>query len=400
MNPKQPASLRRLQEETRPLVGPGGVIRPKARPSADVLIVGGGVVGCAIAYALSKRKLRVMLLEQGQIGSGASQAAAGMLAPLSDSYEQPAVGELAMRSFRLYPTFLKEAEEAADISAECMPTGVLRVARTAEEERHLRGQLPWATQHKVALEWVEPRLAVGLEPNLVPDFVGATFSPTEHQLNPSRLVEVLRRAAVAQGAEVREQTPVLGLIRPNGKVTGVRTASEEISAGTIVIATGAWAGLHADWLGLNLPIAPVRGQVAYLNKLARPLRHTVMHGDTYAVPKSDGMTLVGTTLEMEAGYDQRATVAGVVGFLTRIQSLLPTVGSASLNHVRAGLRPAATDGLPVLGPAPAAKNVILALGHYRSGILLSAVTAEMLAGHLLGSPVDFGPFAAGRLRRD
>lgn len=379
--------------------GPGRVQHP-SKPSPDVLIIGGGVIGLAIAYELAKQRVKVTILEQGLVGSGSSHASAGMLAPLSDSYSHPPLAELGVKSFRIYPTFLKEAEEAAGITAERMPTGVLRLATTLEEEQQLRDQLPWAKQHALPLEWVGRKEATTLEPLLAGPLRGATFSPSEHQLSPTRLVAVLRRAAIHHGADIHEQTPVIGLKHKGGQVTSVHIATGDLPVGTLILASGAWAGLQSAWLGLRLPLHPVRGQVAYLNKLPRPLRHTVMHGDTYAVPKGDGTTLVGTTLEHTAGYDQQATVAGVAGFLTRIQTFLPSLGDATLNHLRAGLRPAAADELPILGPTPAFENLYLALGHYRSGILLSAITAKLLATSILQGGVDFGPFAASRLARD
>ena len=367
----------------------------------DVVVVGGGVIGCAIAHRLAREKLGVLVLEQRQTGSGASQASAGMLAPLSDSMGHAALSTLGLESFRLYPAFLKQVEEDGSFSAELMASGILRVALDEKDESRLRAQGPWAKERGVRVEWLEPRQARSVEPLLSPAIRGASYSPDEPQLNPARLVETLRRAAIARGATVLEHTSATGLERRGSTVTGVRTTTGTILCGTVVIASGAWAGLAGEWLGFDMPVGPVRGQVAYVNKMARPLRHTVMHAEAYAVPKGDGTTLVGTTLEPDAGFAQETTVQGVAAFLTGIQRLVPSIGGTSINHTRAGLRPGTHDGLPILGPAPGMKNAVLAAGHYRSGILLSAITARMIGDCIVkgAATVDFGQCAASRLER-
>ncbi len=370
--------------------------------SPEVIIVGGGVIGCGIAYELAKRKVNVLLLEQRQLGSGATHASAGMLAPLSDSMCDPALIELGFSSFAIYKPFLEEAEESARLSAECMPSGILRIAMTADEERHLRALADFGNERGLRVEWVTAKQAQSIEPLLSPGIRGAAYSPGEPQLSPSRLVETLRRAAVARGAAVREETPVTGLVKRGATVTGVRTPQETLSAQTVVLATGAWGRTASQWLGYDVPVAPVRGQVVYVNRLARPLAHTVMHAESYAVPKGDGLSLVGTTLEHDAGYAQHVTVAGVAKMLTDIQALLPSVGATTVNHTRAGLRPRnVADDLPILGLAPGNDGVVLALGHYRSGILLTPITARMIADVVTTGKTrgGLGKFNAARLSR-
>jgi glycine oxidase len=370
--------------------------------SPEVIIVGGGVIGCGIAYELARRKVRVQLLEQRQLGSGATHASAGMLAPLSDSMCDPALIDLGFSSFAIYKPFLEEAEEIARLSAECMPSGILRVAKSEEEERHLRALADFGNERGLRVEWVTAKQAQSLEPLLSPAIRGAAYSPGEPQLSPSRLIEVLRRAAIARGATVREETPVTGLVKRGAKVTGVRTPQETLSAEIVVLATGAWGRAASQWLGYDVPVAPVRGQVVYVNRLARPLSHTVLHAEAYAVPKGDGLSLIGTTLEHDAGYEQQVTAAGMAKMLTNIQALLPSVGATTVNHSRAGLRPRnIADDLPILGRAPGNDAVVLALGHYRSGILLTPITARMIADVVTTGKTKggLGKFSAARLAR-
>ncbi len=368
--------------------------------SPDVVIVGGGVIGCAIAYQLAKERVQVLLVEQNQVCSGASYASAGMVAPLSDSPVDHPLSDLGFRSFKMYESFVREVEEAAGLTIECLPSGIVRVALTEEDEEELRAEAARAADLDMTVDWLNAREALEVEPLLAPGLRGATFSPGESQLNPSRYVEALRRAAIARGASFKEQTPVVGLQRNGSRASGIRTATETITAGLVVLAMGSWSRNTADWLGLDVPIQPVRGQVVYVNKLARPLQHTVTRAGSYAVPKGDGTTLVGTTREM-AGFDQRVTVGGVASILTRIQDLVPSIAETSINHTRAGLRPASADDLLMLGPVPTVEGVLLATGHGRSGILLAPVTAHMLADLITKGPdaVDLGPHSASRLER-
>ncbi len=369
--------------------------------SPDVLIIGGGVIGCAIANELAKSKAKVVLLDKDQVGTGASYASAGMVAPLSDNLEEGPLLDLGLRSFRMYQPFLQDVEQAAGTSVECLPSGIVRTAMTEEEATELRRSLDMARGVGIELRYLDGDEARKLEPLLGPKVLAATWSPTEPQLSPSRLVEALRRAAVSRGTVVREQSPVSGLVRNGSKIDGVRVAGETIRAGIIVLATGSWACQAGDWLGLDLPVYPVRGQIVYVNKLATPLQHTVMYGMTYATPKGDSTTLVGSTLEEGVGFDQRVTVSGMASILTRIQDLAPSIGQTTVHHTRAGLRPWSRDHLPILGPAPGAENVVIAAGHYRSGILLTPITARMIADFIVkgAKAVDFGPYSAARLGR-
>lgn len=365
---------------------------------AEVVIVGGGVIGCAIAYALAKQKVKPLLLERDTLCSGATYASAGMLAPLSDTVHEPLLMELGMESFALYPSFIQEVEEASGFSIEHQTTPILRVASDAAGEQALRDQASFAAERGLEVRWLSSDDARKIEPTLAPDLRGATISCDESQVNPPRLVEALRRAALNLGARFREHTPAIGLVSHGGRVRGVKAPGEAIACDKVVLASGAWSCFSSDWLGFEIPTYPVRGQVVIVDGLDRPLRHIVMRDDSYAVPRMDGTTLVGCTRE-EAGFAQHATVAGVTSVLTAIQDLIPSMAKATINHTRAGLRPGIAGGLPALGPAPGMEDVILAAGHNRSGVLLAPVTAAKIACVITQGPeqADLGPFNANRL---
>ena len=367
--------------------------------SADAVVVGGGIIGAAVAYELSKRGLSVVLIERNTLASCATYASAGMLAPASDSLARESAVDLGFESFGMWPSFRDEIEEAGGFSIDFRASGILRVAVDEDEETTLKQQAAWAGERGLDLPWLSPKEALGVEPALSPEIRGAIFSADEHNVTPPRVVEALRRAAVENGAEFREHTPVTGLTRANGSVTGVTTPDGVTAAGTVVLAVGAWGCEAGGWLGMDVPVHPVRGQVAYLNEMARPLRHTVLRGVHYAAPKNDGTTLIGCTREHGAGYRQETTVAGMGEFFSGVAALVPGAGEASVHHTRAGLRPWCADDLPVLGPAPEAENVIFATGHYASGILLAPITARLVADVITEGRDDLGPMAARRFAR-
>ena len=362
----------------------------------DAVVVGGGIIGVATAYELSKRGLRVVVIERNTLASCATYASAGMLAPASDSLCREPVIDFGFESFDLWPSFRDEIEEAGGFPIDFRDIGILRVAGNEEEEAVIKRQAAWAEERGLNLPWLSPEEALEVEPSLSPEIRGASFSPDEHNVTPTRVVEALRRAAAENGVEFHEHTPVTALARANGHVTGVCTPDGETAAGTVVLAVGAWGCEAGTWLGMDVPVHPVRGQVAFLSKLARPLRHTVIRGSHYAVPKNDASTLIGSTREHGAGYRQETTVGALGGIFNGVAALIPGAGEASVDHTRAGLRPWCADDLPVLGPAPEADNVVFATGHYASGILLAPVTARIVADLITEGRDDTGPMAARR----
>ena len=179
---------------------------------------------------------------------------------------------------------------------------------------------------------------------------------------------------------------------------GVSTTEGDVQAGEVVLAAGSWATFCAEWAGLRLPVEPVRGQILALQRPPRGLRHIIWNGGAYLVPKSDGTVVVGAT-EEHAGYDRRVTAEGVARLLSAAVDLYPPLADATFHHAWSGLRPCAPDRLPVLGPAPGVPGLTLAAGHFRNGVLLSAITGRGIADWLLRGefPPLFEPFRPERL---
>jgi glycine oxidase len=328
---------------------------------ATVAVVGGGVIGCAVAERLSRDRHRVVLFERDQVGAHASGAAAGLLAPHS---ELPG-DDLGSRSARLFPELVERIERASGVEVEYRQGESLAVA--FDDEDKLSGG-----------RWLDGDECVRLEPALNPELLGAALL-SESQVTPPRFVQALARSAAVQDAEIRTGTPVASFGVHSGRLEGVRLADERVAADFVVLAAGPWTGGLAAQLELEVDVAPRRGQLVGLRPPARVLQRILTWGGFYAVPKPDGSVVVGST-EEDAGFDALPTVAGVEMLLEVAQQLVPALGKATVERVWAALRPATDDGRPLIGPADGYPNLILATGHNRNGILLAPATAELVAG--------------------
>lgn len=351
----------------------------RGRSSSGVVIVGGGVIGCAIAYYLARAGLRPTVLERDRIGSGASGAAAGMLAPLSEAHGPGTFFDLLMASLHLFPELLGELRELAPaVDIEHNHIGVLRVALDEDELAQLRQRFEWLEASGGRSQWLSAAEALEAEPGLSKRLAAAILSPAEQQLDPLRLTQALATAARGLGAEIREGVSATGLVRDGDHVTGIRTSGGIEPAEHAVLAAGAWCGHAATIFGASLPMRPVRGQLMSLSGLQPPLRHIIWGSKGYLSPRPGGGVWAGTTVE-EAGFRPRTTVAGLRRIRSAANRLVPGLRDARVDASWAGLRPAAADGLPVLGPLPGWGNVTIAAGHFRNGILLAPITGRIIA---------------------
>jgi glycine oxidase len=334
-----------------------------------VVVVGGGVIGCAAAERLSRDgRHRVVLLERDAVGAHASGAAAGLLAPLSGA--EMGASELGARSMELFPDLVERVQRSG-VDVEYRPGESISPALEREEERRLRGGPG---------RWLERSEALAEEPGLSGSVRGAAVR-MEAQLTPSRFVLALARAAAAQGAEVQEGAPVSQLVIRSGRLQGVLGPEGVVRADAVVLAAGPWTPALAAPLGLALDVRPNRGQLVLLHPRRAVLRRMLTWREFYLVPKPDGSVVAGST-EEEAGFDARPTAAGVGVLLDFATRAVPALGDATVGRTWAALRPATLDGRPLIGPAPGVPGLFLATGHNRSGILLAPITAELIAREL------------------
>jgi glycine oxidase len=377
----------------------------------DVVVVGGGVIGLACAWRLAQRGARVAVLERGEPGGGATRVAAGMLAPVGElTFGEPELLELTLAAAKLYPQFVAELEAATGEATGYERLGALHLALDRDEAAQLRRVHDLQRSLELEAEWLPPRRCRDLEPGLAPSFHGGVFAAREAAVDPRALTRVLAAAARAEGVEVLTGREVVEGIFDGERLTGVRTrdrhGSEEkvrtelsphtgdnsVRAEAVVLAGGAWSGAMT-WLPAHArpPVRPVKGQVLELRARDLPgardpepvARHILASERVYLVPRPDGRLVVGATVE-EMGFDSAVTAGGVHELLREAYRLLPDVAEMELLGATAGLRPGTPDNLPLVGPG-AIDGLVLATGHFRNGILLAPLAAQVVAD-LLSSP--------------
>jgi glycine oxidase len=355
---------------------------------ADVVVVGGGVVGCCIAYYLSLGGARVTLLERGQLASGASGVAAGMLAPQVEAPFADPFFELALLGRAEHSPLAATLFEDVGLDVEYRRSGILRVARTEAERVDLQRMLRWQAARGLAAEWVESDDLGTCEPLLGGVagrlLAGGLWLADEGQVRGPRLVHALALAASKRGARVLEGTWVTGLETSGdlSRVTGVRTRTGLVEADTVVLAAGVWSPDLTRGLGLELPVGPVKGQILSLRGFDRAPRQVIWCGECYLVPRPDGEIVLGAT-EEEGNYDVRPTLAGFNRLTEAALEVVPAAAGFTVDGFWAGLRPAAPDRFPIVGWAPGVDGLFVATAHYRNGVLLGPLTGRRVADHLL-----------------
>ena len=347
----------------------------------DVVVVGSGVVGCAIAYELSRRGVQVTVLDVRDIGRGATHASAGILAPFIEPHQSPSLRDIGARSLEMFDEFVARAVEDSGTGVEYVRNGTLEVATDEAELRRLEAAAATHADSGVASEFLDARAAHEIEPELAEDLLASLLVRNHGYVAATELTTALGRAATIHGARITAGCAVRR-IAADGQHVRLETAQETLMAGTVVLAAGSWSG-QLEIAGAHpLPVRPVRGQLLYLSWGGTPLRHVLWGPRCYLVPWIDGTLLVGATVE-EAGFDERATVAGVHDLLGAACDIAPKAWQASFQGVRVGLRPATPDELPIVGRSRVVPGLIYATGHYRNGVLLAPLTAELVANLIL-----------------
>ena len=347
--------------------------------TTDVVIVGGGVIGCAIAYYLRTLGVTVIVLERGEIGAEASSAAAGLLAPLGSLAGPGAHADLMLASWAMFPTLVPLLERASGVHIEYEQTGALRIARNARTSDSLRKRMRAWEPLGLHMQWLAGDEARKHEQLLAPSITAAIYAPQEAQAKAPAVVRAFARAAARLGAKFYSQREVISLQRDGTNITGVTiNDGETIPCGHLVIATGAWAARCGEWLNITLPVSPQKGQILTLHQPERPLRSIIFGEAIYLAPKKDNTIVVGATKE-EANFDTNITAGSIAWLLNTAIRLVPALENCAIEQIWSGLRPKSPDSQPILGHAPNWDNVTLAVGHSSTGILLSPITGKCIA---------------------
>jgi glycine oxidase len=371
------------------------VSETSARKGQDVVIIGGGLMGCGIALRLCQAGARVTVLERSIPGAEASSAAAGILAPQMESEGPGPFLELCLRSRALYPTFAQELLELTGVNVAYLPSGVLHTAFDEARAHHLEATVAWQRALGLRAELLTGQEARGLEPALAPEVLAAAHFPDDHQVDNRLLVRALTMAAARVGAQFRSGY-VRGVLEEAGRAVGVDLDGEPLRADAVVVAAGSWSGLVQ---GLPLDprtVRPMRGQMLQLQTRLPLMRHILVSPEGYLVPRADGRVIAGSTMEF-AGFDKQVTAEGLSRILALALRLCPQLGGAAVDSSWAGFRPYTEDHLPLLGAGPL-PGLFLATGHFRNGILLTPITAKLVAQAVLGErpSVDLTPFRYDR----
>lgn len=363
--------------------------------TADVLVVGGGVVGAACARALACGGVSVTILDSGAEPGIATRASAGMLAPLAEtSKEDPLLG-LSVRARDLYRDLAPVLHDETGVDVGLWTDGVLKVAFTEAQESDARSGIAWQRQQGLNSEWLAPPDLATRCPWIAPDVRGAVLAPEDGALEPLALLEALLVSAATHGARIVRGEQVDALVIADGRITGVRTVNGRRSAGAVIVAAGCWSG-RLGALPRPLSVEPVRGQMLAFPWPEGQPAAIVYGGKGYVLKRGDEL-LAGSTME-HVGFDATVTAEGRAQIREKTGRIYPALLNLEPARSWAGLRPGTPDGHPIIGPDPEVEGLWYAVGHGRNGVLLAGLTGEIIASLYAGSPpeYDLTPMNPGR----
>ncbi|MCI0488862.1 MAG: glycine oxidase ThiO [Blastocatellia bacterium] len=362
----------------------------------DVIVVGGGVIGCSIALGLAQAGLKVAVIERGRAGCEASRAAAGMLSPQTEAPGPGPFFDLCLRSRSMYRDFAAQITELSGIDVQYRDEGSLCLILESEDERTVDDWVSWQTEAGLALERVSADDARKAEPALTRSVTGAVYIPEDHQVENRRLMDALETALRRVSVEMIEGEEVDSLIMDGSRVIGVVSGGARREAGAVIIAAGCWSGRLLERVGLSVEVVPARGQIVALKGEASLIRSIVHSSLCYLVPRRDGRILIGSTTEY-VGYRKGVTAGAVNALLAGAIEMIPALEDFEIVETWSGLRPDTTDHLPVMGFS-GIDNLLIATGHFRNGILLAPVTSALIAEVVIGgrTPEELRPFSMER----
>ncbi|MFT3773575.1 MAG: glycine oxidase ThiO [Minicystis sp.] len=372
---------------------------------STVLLIGGGVIGCATALALARRGVRAIVLERnrtrteqpGETGVSTWAAAGIASAQVATKTDGP-LSRLCVASRALYPAFAAEIRERSGLDVQLRPAGVLRPAFDEAELTAIETEVAWQEAAGLRVEHLDAAATRAIEPVINATVAGSVRFPDDPRVDPPALLAALRVAVERAGVDLRFGVEVRRVIVRDGRARGAELADGSIvEADVVVVTAGAWSSLVE---GTTMPadtVQPARGQIVELRVPEQILRGVIEGAEAYLSPRDDGRILVGSTVEL-AGYHPVATAAVVRDLLAAAIRLVPALADAAVSRTWGGLRPYTRDELPILGPT-ATEGLLLATAHFRNGVVLAPVTAEIVTAIILGEPVrhDIAAFSPSRL---
>ena len=358
--------------------------------TADVVVIGAGVVGCSVAYYLAREDVNVTILERDAIGSGASAHATGSLSLLGAEFSPGPSFQIARASSSEFQQIVPELESATGMNLLYQRRPSLRLALDDEEAGLIKSLMVWQQPH-VNMHWIDAHEVHSIEPRLSPSIIGAVYEDESAQVDSYRLNLALGRGAELMGANILYRE-VTGLVTSGPTISGVKTASEDIHCGTVVVAAGTWSRAFTSWLGFPVPVRPMKGERLLLNYPGEPLPVLISSPKRgHMISRMDGLTSVGSTggrdydqkeLFWGEEFDRQPTESARLELLQRAIDVFPDLERAELVQQLAGSRPLSPDSKPIIGPVPGREGVLLATGHTTKGIHLGPITGRIITDYI------------------
>lgn len=353
----------------------------------DVIVVGGGVIASSIAFQLSKRGNKVLMLEKDQVASKASSAAAGMIGAQNELRKDNPLFNLARKSREMFPKLSKELKVLTGIDIELAQNGIFKLAETDEEVSSLQSLLSHQRAHGEEVDWVSSSELRNREPALSQHIKGSMYMPNDGNVSAPHLSSALAHAAAVLGTDILEHTEVYDFIKEKNRIIGVQTMSESFYASETIVAGGAWSKQLVNTVDTNLNTFPVKGECFSVRLKVSPINGTIFAKNCYIVPKPGGRLVIGAT-EQAHTFDEAVSLHGISKLMNAAINLIPELKNAQWEKAWAGIRPQTVDGIPYLGRHPLFHGLSIATGHYRNGILLAPITGLQMAELLEGKDTD------------
>ena len=360
--------------------------------TTDVAIIGGGVIGCSIAYQLSKKGIKSTVFEKNKLASGASGATAGIIGPIwyLDHTIKPNY-DMGMRSLEIIPSLVEELKEAG-IDPEFQQNGGMKIVLDEDTNTLLLDNLQWQKELGIGVRWIDKQELLEREPEITDQAEGGVFSPLDASIRGAAYTNSLAHASTRLGMTYLEGMEVTALETYGDTVIGVKTQSGTYHAGHTVIAAGAWSVISQRWFPSSIPIRPIKGQRIILQKPGFLPRCTVQS----IVPQADGSILSAATRE-EGIFNHTITGEAISQMVSAAKAIFPTLNDAEFVSAKAGVRPGSPDGMPILGPIPEWNGVSIASGHDHVGMICSPATAELVSQYVeTGDTSELKPFGISR----
>lgn len=379
--------------------GEGIVTGFKPGDTKQVVVIGGGVIGCLIALYLHRLGASPVILEKGNVGRESSWAGAGILCPIHPWLYPDSFTHLIDNSLSKYPALNEMLLEMTGMSMQWLSSGLLIPLLENDRIHHRDDALAWSKRFDWQVEELDARQTRQHEPTISERVSGALLWSKVGQVRNPRLLAAVRKALEICQVPIREQAEVIALKEnPQGKVVSVTLASgEKIGADAVLLAAGSWSGELARQIGLTLPVEPVKGQIVLLRDKPGRVNHIIKHDDVYMVPRVDGHILVGASME-RVGFRSGTTDVVVDQLLEATCRITPGLKNAEIVQKWMGFRPGSPDGMPYLGPVEEHPGLWVATGHYRNGVALAPGTADLMSRWIMGEEpkLDMSDFRVNR----